>query len=386
MTFLLILVFNALMFIALAGARLTFSLLALQKLGASEIQVGLIMALFGLVAVPLAVPLGRMLDRTGVRIPMTTGVTLGALGIFCAWWSPTFAALYLGSVLMGTGWLAIHVSLLKVVGDLSPPDRRLASYNAYSLSFGVAILLGPPSAGFMIDRLGHHGTLQVLAEIIALAFVVLLIALQRLPRQALSGKGEKKGSAFKLLLDEHLRPVYIVGTLIGSAWELYTFMVPIHGHHLGFSASQIGVILGAFSGATFVIRLGMPIIASRYSEWSIIRGALLASTVGFLLLPLVTGANVYVALSFFIGMALGSCLPNTLSLLHSHAPAGRDGEALGIRVTLTNIIQVTIPTTLGALGAAIGLAPVFWLFAAGMAAGCRTAHVQAVVELGVARH
>lgn len=380
MTFLLVLVFNSLMYIALAGARLTFSLFALQKLGASDFDVGLIMALFGLVAVPLAVPLGRMLDRTGVRLPMTAGVALAATGIFCAWWMPAVSMLYASSVLMGTGWLAIHVSLLKIVGDLSDPERRLASYNAYSLSFGFAILIGPPSAGFMIDQLGHRATLLVLLAIIGLAFAILLHAFRSLPRKSAPQAVRAGGSAFSLLMHARLRPVYIVGSLIGSAWELYTFVVPIHGHHLGLSASQIGLILGAYSAATFVIRVGMPAIARRYREWSIIRGALFASAIGFLLLPLVQGSATYVVLSFFMGLALGSCLPNTLSLLHSEAPAGRDGEALGIRVSITNVIQVTVPTLVGALGAAVGLTPVFWLFAAAMGGGCRTAHLRAIAS------
>jgi sugar phosphate permease len=151
-------------------------------------------------------------------------------------------------------------------------------------------------------------------------------------------------------------------------------VVPVHGHHLGFSASQIGLILGAYSGATFVIRLVMPAIGRRYSEWQIVRGALFASTLGFLLLPLVSMVSVYVAVSFFMGLALGSSLPNVLSLLHVNAPEGRSGEVFGIRVTITNIIQFTVPMMVGACGAAVGLAPVFLAFAAALGAGFGTAH------------
>ena len=46
------------------------------------------------------------------------------------------------------------------------------------------------------------------------------------------------------------------------------------------------------------------------------------------------------------------------------AQQGRAGEALGLRTTLLNFSQTAIPLVSGALGAAFGMAPVFWTMAA----------------------
>lgn len=368
------LLFNTLTYLSLAGARVTFSLLALEKLGANEWNVGLIMSLFSVVAVPMAVPMGRLVDRIGVKLPLIAACLTMAGGIGLPCLVPGVGALYAGSVLMGTGWLAAHVSLLKILGMISSPENRLANFNSYSISFAFALLVGPTAAGLLIDAMGHYPTLLVLSGVSVAGMLVMIAGLLALPPAVAEPPRQAGSSALDLLRNAALRPVYIVSALIGSAWELYTFVVPVHGHHLGFSASQIGLILGAYSGATFVIRLVMPAIGRRYSEWQIVRGALFASALGFLLLPLVGMVSVYVAVSFFMGLALGSSLPNVLSLLHVNAPEGRSGEVFGIRVTITNIIQFTVPMMVGACGAAVGLAPVFLAFAAALGAGFGTAH------------
>jgi hypothetical protein len=46
-----------------------------------------------------------------------------------------------------------------------------------------------------------------------------------------------------------------------------------------------------------------------------------------------------------------------MSLLYNEAPAGRGGEAIGVRMLLLNFSQTGIPLLFGALGAALGMAP-----------------------------
>jgi hypothetical protein len=49
-----------------------------------------------------------------------------------------------------------------------------------------------------------------------------------------------------------------------------------------------------------------------------------------------------------------------MSLLHTHAPPGRMGEAAGVRMSLVQSMSVAVPLVFGALGASVGIAPVFW--------------------------
>jgi MFS family permease len=75
------------------------------------------------------------------------------------------------------------------------------------------------------------------------------------------------------------------------------------------------------------------------------------------------------AVAAALGLAVGASQPNMLALLHHAAPAGRAGEALGIRITMGNACQVVLPLAFGGAGAALGLGVVFWAMAALIASG-----------------
>jgi MFS-type transporter involved in bile tolerance (Atg22 family) len=75
--------------------------------------------------------------------------------------------------------------------------------------------------------------------------------------------------------------------------------------------------------------------------------------------------------AFTLGLALGSAQPLTIILTYNHAPAGRSGEALGMRIMANKVTQIGVPLMFGGLGAAMGSVPVFlataaFLFVAGL--------------------
>jgi MFS family permease len=154
-----------------------------------------------------------------------------------------------------------------------------------------------------------------------------------------------------------------------AAWDLFLFVMPIHCSHLGMSASSIGWILGCFSAATFVVRLAMHWISRHFSEWQILTGGLIVVVICYLLFPFMTSTWSLIGVTVLLGLALGSGQPNVLALLHENSPAGRAGEAVGVRVTIGNATQVVLPLAFGAVGATLGLFPVFWAMAALLSLG-----------------
>jgi hypothetical protein len=48
-----------------------------------------------------------------------------------------------------------------------------------------------------------------------------------------------------------------------------------------------------------------------------------------------------------------------MMLIYARAPEGRSGEALGLRLTINNLMHVAVPLLFGTIGSALGVAPVF---------------------------
>jgi hypothetical protein len=56
-------------------------------------------------------------------------------------------------------------------------------------------------------------------------------------------------------------------------------------------------------------------------------------------------------------------------LMYSYSPAGRTGEALGLRMTFIHLTKLVGPIAFGAIGSALGLAAMFIVNAAVMTGG-----------------
>jgi MFS family permease len=150
-------------------------------------------------------------------------------------------------------------------------------------------------------------------------------------------------------------------------------MMPIYGSGIGLSASMIGVTMGAFAAATFVVRISLPYLSRRLTAWRLLRAALLISAATYIVFPLVTDVALLIALAFALGLGLGAAQPMAMALLHDAVPEGRSGEAVGLRAAIVTLSHTVMPLLFGALGTAAGITSAFWVVAAALAVGGRVA-------------
>ncbi|SNS38129.1 Predicted arabinose efflux permease, MFS family [Noviherbaspirillum humi] len=356
--------------IALAGARITTSLYAIS-LHASELTIGSLVALFALLPAAFAVAAGRWMDRIGFVKPVTLGCVVMMIGCVLPAAFPSLASGYACAVLTGSGFMVTQVAAQHTVGTMSSLQNRSLNYSWLALGYSISGFTGPVTAGFVIDHLGHRASYLVFLGFAAVTLLLIVIGpLRRLQIH----RGERSADAvrrgmFDLLREPRMRGIYFVSTLLSAAWDLFTFVLPIHASRLGFSASTIGLILGCFSIATFSVRLAMPWISRRHGEWQVLVAALLLSVLCYAVFPLMRHVATITAVATLLGLAVGASQPNMLALLHHAAPSGRAAEAVGVRVTIGNACQVLLPLIFGGAGASLGLSPVFWTMGALIGAG-----------------
>jgi predicted MFS family arabinose efflux permease len=350
------------------GSRMLVSLYAIH-LQASPVTVGALMSFYALLPMLFAVGAGRLIDRTGARWPMFGASVAVAVGTLLPFVWPRLEMLYATSTLIGTGFMVFHVAVNQVVGALGRSDDRATNFSWLALGFSVSGTLGPLLTGFAIDSIGHARTFLLL-----FLFPLPPLILLWLNRPALPQAKERKADAgerrvMDLLRNRELRRVFIASGLLSMGWDLYTFVIPIHGSRIGLSASTIGIIMGTFAVATFAVRLVMPLLVRRVKEWHTITAALLITAGTYSLFPFFTSVPLLMALSFLLGIGLGCAQPMVMALLYNSSPPGRQGEAVGVRTTVMNASHTVLPLAFGALGAALGMGPVFWSMAALLGAG-----------------
>jgi MFS family permease len=355
----LVFVLTVLAHLGFVGSRVTVSLYAIA-LGATPLTVGLLMSLYAALPMLLAVHTGRRIDRIGAAGPLLAGLLAVAAGVLLPALWPGLGALFFAAMLIGMGFLFTHVALNNVVGALAAPAERAASFSWLALGFSVGGFCGPLVAGFAIDGLGHRLAFLALAVFPAIAAAILWRRRRRLPAHAAPKADAGERHLADLLRDARLRHAFIASAVLAMGWDLYAFVVPIYGTRIGLSASAIGIVMGTFSAATFSVRLALPRLSRHVREWPMVAAAMILAAVSYGLFPLAQSAAPLMALSFVLGLGLGSAQPFIMSLLYAASPPGRQGEVIGIRTTMLAGSQTVLPLAMGALGAALGMAPVFW--------------------------
>lgn len=352
-----------------AGTRVAASLYAIA-LGATPFTVGALMALYSVLPMLFAVSMGRLTDRIGARTPMLSGSVAIASGTILPFLWPGMASLYFASVLIGSGFMMYQVAAQHIVGYIGKPEDRPMNFSLSALGFSISGFAGPMIAGFGIDSFGHTATFAALSAFPLVPIAVLGLNRLRLPQPHAHASPPAPGrSVADLLRHRDLRPVFVTSGLLAAALDMFTFAIPIYGSRVGLSASSIGLVLGTFSVATFVIRGLLPTISRRLTAWPLLATSLAIAGTSFFLFPLLERPGLLMAVAFLLGLGLGMSQPMVMSLLHNTVPAGRVGEAIGVRMTLINISQITIPLLFGALGTALGMLPVFWATAVLLSAG-----------------
>ncbi|MCA1855590.1 MFS transporter [Massilia oculi] len=355
---------------AFAGGRVALALSAL-RLGGSPFEVGMVVSLLALVPMFLAVQAGRWTDRRGVAGPLLLALALLEAGLLLAA-LPALAALGVAAILMGCGFMLVHVALNNAVGSWDAPARS-HGFSMLALGTSVSSVAGPLLAGVLVDLAGHARAFLLLAILPCLALPMLRGGhLPPAPSPAPAATSTALAARPRmadLLRHAPLRAVFVTSALLSMGWDLFSFMLPMHGEGIGLTATMTGTVMAAFGAGTFVVRLFIGRLARRYTEWQVLGAVLALSAAVYFLMPLARTLPPLLALAFVLGLGLGCALPMTMSAIARNAPPGRGGEAIGIRTMLANASQTVLPASCGALGAAWGTQAVFWLVAGLLGAG-----------------
>ncbi|HXS51025.1 MAG TPA: MFS transporter [Usitatibacter sp.] len=353
---------------AFNGGRLAISLTALAA-GATPLTVGLLLSLIAALPMVLAVHVGRLVDRIGVRHPILCGVALLGLSVSIPAAFPAMPALYVAAAGSGVGFMLFYISIQHAVGEAASEAKRRDDFGWLSLGFSISNFLGPTVAGFTIDALGHRAAFATLALFALASLAVLVTRRGRLRHSPHRPHDGAERSALQLLANAELRRVFVVTGLLASAWDLFTFAVPVYGNSIHLAAFTIGLILASFAAATFLVRLALPWLSRHLREWTLITATFCIASVAYACFPMVSTVPLLALISFLLGLGLGATQPSILALIYAKAPPGRGAEAVGLRSVVLGASSTFLPLAFGGAGEAVGMLPVFWAMATALAGG-----------------
>lgn len=360
MTFYLVVLTTILAHTSFKGSKVLMSLFAIE-LGANPFAIGTMFAVYSIFPVFLSLHAGKISDRLGFRLPMLMGSSGLLSGLVLPFLLPSLAGLYASAVLIGIFYIFYTVSVQHLIGAMAEGTARTRNYGLFSLGIALTSLLGPTTAGFAIDLIGHRATYALLAAFSAVPVLMLTFRAGWLPQPQAHPERGAGQHWLDLARSGPLRRALLIAGILETGQELFNFFLPIYARSIGFSASEIGLVMGSFATALMLVRSAIPLLVRRSSEERVLSLSLFLATAVCLAFPLVTSFAFLLVMAFALGLGLGGGAPLSLTLAYNRAPPGRSGEAIGLRQSANKTIEVVMPLVFGSIGTLFGAAPVFWL-------------------------
>ncbi|MGB5925445.1 MAG: MFS transporter [Dehalococcoidia bacterium] len=142
---------SVLLFIVMGQMASTLSIFAVDMVGFSTSQYGLLLTLNGLIVIFFQYPMTLALRRLAKFRALILGSLFYAFGYLSLGWITQFGWALGAMAIITTGEI-IHAPItLAVIGELSPQDQRGRYMGLFGLSQTVGIAIGPLLGGILLD-------------------------------------------------------------------------------------------------------------------------------------------------------------------------------------------------------------------------------------------
>lgn len=338
------------------------------ELGAGDVVVGLLVAVYAFLPALLAVPIGRYSDRYRPAPVFTSGVVLLGIGSAALAVAPEIVTVTLATVVLGLGAMTIMVGAQSLVARISSEATLDRDFGLTAAAASVGQMIGPlltgftlaggltPAAGTTVVFLGGAGLCLV-----ALAFAVRYPD-QRLER-AVDDPPPRWSETAGVLRRRGVPGAMVASISLLTTVDLLVAYLPLIGERAGIGPDVVGILLSLRAASSVLSRLMIGTLVRRFSRAQLIGAstvvtALLVPAIAFVTNAWLLGA-VLVVLGFFLGLGQ----PLTMTVITTAVPENSRGAALSVRMLGNKTGQVVLPAVIATATGVVGIGGGFLLLA-----------------------
>lgn len=319
----------------------------------------MLVSIYAVTPMLTALYVGKWLDRFGAKRMLLVGSSLMVFAVSIPVLHVGLSSLFVAQMFLGFSQIFIVVSIQKTVGNLAGSRDKLIATLSFVGSAGG--LTGPLLTGFSYDILGVEAAFMVVIGLVSVAwFLIILLRKNCCPITGLS-ETPKKESTWCLFKNKNLRNALLISGMVLYSKELFSAYFPIFASEQGISPSMIGLILSMMAGASMMVRIVQHHLVNKFGRNHILLLTMIMSGVSYSLIPFFYEPTPLILLSLVLGAGLGLGQPLSLVFALNSSPQGRQGEVLGLRITINRGAQFFAPLLFGAVGTVAGISPIFWV-------------------------
>lgn len=335
-----------------------------KDMGASALDLGLLMATMSAMQFLFAPTWGKLSDRIGRKPVMLIGLfgfglSFVLTGLSTQLWM-LFAAQIIGGLLSAGIWPAV----LAYVTDISSPEDRGKLMGFMGAASGLGIIIGPAISSILA---GWGLTVPFFAAA-AIALATMLMGAVLLPESLEKGKQVHKSPKVALLdtLKTPLGTVFFIMLLVSFAGACLdgtaTYFI-MDKFHLTENASSMpvlnftmmltgpnvmGVIFTIMGVVSVVSQLAVGPLIGKYGEKNTMVFGLVLLAAGMLFMPFAMGLASLTLIVSVMGVGMNLVNPAVNTLVSKQAPPDRIGAMMGLLGSFNSVGRVLGPSIGGA--------------------------------------
>jgi len=308
--------------------------LYIQRLGGTEVEIGLVMGLYSAVGIVCQPIIGRWVDAAGRRPFMLLGVALVLASAVLATFATAVPWLVLVRALQGLGFSAFFVANYAYVIDLVPVERRGWALGIYGISGMISTALTPLFGEAIIRRFGFRPFFAVCAVLAVIAAALVWPLRERARAEARPASGwDWARAGLADLAHRHMAVTVFFGLGTGT---IFAFL-PTFADGLG--VTTLALFYTAYAGAAMAVRVLGGRLIDTHGRSAVIVPSMFVQVAATSLLAmrgLVMHASALPALpvlavaGLLAGGAHGFLYPGLAALVADQAPETRRGAVVGV--------------------------------------------------------
>lgn len=305
---------------------------------------GTVWALMQFIFAPI---LGVLSDRVGRRpVLLLSMLGLGLDYILMAL-APTLAILFVGRVISGIT-AASFATASAYIADVTPVDKRAATYGLLGAAWGFGFIIGPATGGFLGEydpRLPFWAAAVLTLLNFCYGMFVLPESLPKEKRKPFSIKRASPVGSLKLLNSHpELRGLSIVFFLYQLAHQVLPSVFVLYaGHRYGWSELDVGLLLAVVGVCNIIVQTGLvrPLVANLGERGALLTG-LFFGAAGYAVYGLApTGWAFWIGVPVFA--LIGLFNPSLQALMTRHVGPTEQGQLQGANASIMGITGMIGP-------------------------------------------
>ncbi|MFT5510182.1 MAG: MFS family permease [Hyphomicrobiaceae bacterium] len=324
-----------------------------SQLGLSYIQLGFVMAVFGVVSGLTQVPMGVLVDRFGARGILLTGLCCGGAAFMAMGIYPTYPMLLAGAVVAGFANSVYHPSDYALLSTGMDERRMGRAFSIHTFAGFLGGAITPVMMAFIVARYDVQTALIVagaFGPLIALLLIVIGLPDSRIDLNRNPDIPAAKPATFRDVCTPAILMLMVFFVLLGlSTNGINGFGVSalITGYSVDYQTASLAVTFFLGFGAVGVLAGGY--LADKTDRHGLVAAGCFAlnAIIVFAIAVLTPPTFVLMAMLGAAGFFAGLIAPSRDMLVRKAAPKGAAGRAFGIVSTGFNIGSIIGPMIYG---------------------------------------